>query len=96
MSSTEAECIGVAESTKPLRDIANVLEFLGLKYTKSINVYNGNMGAILIGSTKGSLDKTKHIELAFHVVQDLINMGKINLSFRNTNELRIDMFTKTL
>eukprot|EP00924_Labyrinthula_sp_SR-Ha-C_P005959 snap_masked-scaffold_14-processed-gene-10.54-mRNA-1 protein AED:0.29 eAED:0.29 QI:0/-1/0/1/-1/1/1/0/296 len=96
MSSTEAEYIGIAEATKPLRYIANVLEFLGLKYTKPINVYNDNMGAILIGSSKGSLDRTKHIELKFHVVQELINMGKINLSYKNTNELQADMFTKAL
>eukprot|EP00924_Labyrinthula_sp_SR-Ha-C_P007096 snap_masked-scaffold_8-processed-gene-9.49-mRNA-1 protein AED:0.26 eAED:0.27 QI:0/-1/0/1/-1/1/1/0/228 len=80
ISSREAEYIETTEATKPLRYIANVLEFLGLEYTEPINVYNDNMGAILIGRSKGSVDRTKHIELKFHVVQELINMGKINLS----------------
>eukprot|EP00924_Labyrinthula_sp_SR-Ha-C_P014465 maker-scaffold_95-snap-gene-0.29-mRNA-1 protein AED:0.27 eAED:0.27 QI:0/0/0/1/0.5/0.33/3/0/283 len=89
MSSTEAEYIGVAEAT-------NHSEFLGLKYTKPINVYNYNMGAILIGSSKGSLDRTKHIELKFHALQRLVNMGKSNHSYKNTNEFQVDMFTKAL
>eukprot|EP00924_Labyrinthula_sp_SR-Ha-C_P013322 snap_masked-scaffold_45-processed-gene-1.54-mRNA-1 protein AED:1.00 eAED:1.00 QI:0/-1/0/0/-1/1/1/0/87 len=52
------------------------------------------MGAILIGSPKGSIDRAKHIELKFHVLQGLVNMGKSNHSYKKTNESQTDMLTK--
>eukprot|EP00924_Labyrinthula_sp_SR-Ha-C_P009843 snap_masked-scaffold_21-processed-gene-0.21-mRNA-1 protein AED:1.00 eAED:1.00 QI:0/-1/0/0/-1/1/1/0/83 len=72
------------------------VKFPGLKYTKQLNFFIDNMGAILIASSERSLDRTKYIEKNLNVVEELINMGIVNLSDRNTNDLQADIFTKAL
>ena len=40
--------------------------------------------------------KSKHIELRYHYIRDLVSKGEINMEFISTNEQPADFLTKSI
>ena len=40
--------------------------------------------------------KSKHIELRYHYIRDLVNKGEVNMEFISTNEQPADFLTKAI
>ena len=55
-----------------------------------------NQGAIFIASNAVQEKRTKHIDIRFHYIQDVVEQGEIELFFVPTEENPADMFTKNL
>ena len=96
LSTTEAEYIGLCEGIKELMFVWNMLKFLGVQVKEPLVVYNDNQGAINIGNDLSSVSRTKHIEMKYFFVQELVENGKITLKYIQTKDMLADILTKPL
>ena len=95
-STTEAEFVGISESSKTLLYVKTMLEFMKEKLKKPMRVENDNKGALLISKQESSVGRTKHLEIKMFHVQDMVDKKLIELRYKNTKILNADLMTKAL
>lgn len=96
LSSTESEYLAIGDVCK---DICFVRNFLSEIIDKNIEavVYNDNQSAQkLLLIKEYSHKRTKHIDLRYHFVKDLIQQGLINVKYLPTEQMVADVLTKPL
>jgi hypothetical protein len=99
LSSTEAEykalCLATQEAVY-LRELYN--EFFNVKEKdgEPIEIWVDNQSAIHLAGSSPFSGKTKHIELKYHFVKDMVNEGFIKVSYVPTTEQYADVLTKPL
>lgn len=96
LSSTEAEYIAISDVCK---DICFVMNFLSEIISKSfsITVYNDNQSAQKLLLVKEySHKRTKHIDLRYHFVKNLIQEKQMNVKYLPTDQMIADVLTKQL
>lgn len=94
LSSTEAEYLAIGDVCK---DICFVRNFLSEIVDKNINamVYNDNQSAQKLLLVKEySHKRTKHIDLRYHFVKELVQNGVINVVYLPTEKMVADVLTK--
>jgi hypothetical protein len=94
--STEAEYISLSEAVRKVKFISHVYNEIKIEYKKPINVYVDNIGAIFLAGNRNSSDRSKHIDMKYHFVRDLIDEGLIDVKFVCSPENLADLFTKNL
>lgn len=96
LSSTEAEYLAIADVCK---DICFVKNFLSEIMSKTFNVvvYNDNQSAQRLLLVKEySHKRTKHIDLRYHFVKDLISKNSFCVRYLQTEKMVADVLTKPL
>ena len=73
----------------------NVLNSLGITLPR-ITIYEDNQGAIELTKITKNHSRTKHIDVRYHFIKDLIKTDKITVTHIGTKEMQADMFTKAL
>ena len=96
LSSTEAEYTALSEVVTMVIYIKQLLDFLGIKYAELTKIFVDNTGAIFLANNWVTSNRTKHIDVKYHFVRELIEDGKIEVVYVRTNENPADMFTKNL
>jgi hypothetical protein len=96
LSSTEAEYIVLSEAVREVKFISQVCNEMKIEYKKPINVYVDNIGAIFLAENRNSSDRSKHIDIKYHFVRDLIDEGLVDVKFVRSQENLADLFTKNL
>ena len=96
LSTTEAEYVGLCGAVRELLYVRNLLRFLGVRMKHPLRVMNDNQAALKIGENLSSVSRTKHIELKYFFVQDLVEEEKIKLEYVPTEDMVADIFTKAL
>ncbi|KAH9659029.1 hypothetical protein KPL70_023708 [Citrus sinensis] len=91
----EAEYMAITEAVKEAIWLQGLLENLGLAQ-EYINVYCDSQSAIHLTKNEVYHARTKHIDVRFHFVREIINEGKIFLQKIKTAENPADMLTKTV
>jgi len=94
--STEAEYIALSEAVREVKFISQVMNVLEMEFIKPINVYVDNIGAIFLAENRNSSDRTKHIDMKYHYVRDVIDEGLIAVKFVKSENNLADLFTKNL
>lgn len=96
LSSTEAEYMALAETTKEGIYICKFLKELGLdKFTK-LSIYNDNIGAQHLAKNHVVHPRTKHIDIRFHFVRDAIKRYNFILNYMSSAQMPADVLTKPL
>ena len=54
-----------------------------------------NQSAIFIAKDSGNHAKTKHINIKYHIIRDLIQKNIIELKYCSTNKMLVDLFKKS-
>ena len=77
--------------------VRQVLEFLrpGVKYPPVV-VFEDNVGAMQLAQNPLSAKRTKHIDVRFHFIRDLVKWGKVVVKHVDTDSQRADCLTKSL
>ena len=77
--------------------VRQVLEFLrpGVKYPPVV-VLEDNVGALQLAQNPLSAKRTKHIDVRFHFIRDLVKWGKVVVEHIDTDGQRADCLTKPL
>ncbi|KAH9659027.1 hypothetical protein KPL70_023708 [Citrus sinensis] len=91
----EAEYMAITEAVKEAIWLQGLLENLGLAQ-EYINVYCDSQSAIHLTKNEVYHARTKHIDVRFHFVREIINEGKIFLQKIKTAENPADMLTKVV
>lgn len=95
LSSTESEFISAAESVKEVIFLRSFMSEL-LGYVPSVKLFVDNTSAIAL-MKKGIFNKrSKHIDVKYHYVHDLIESKVIDVTHISTDEQTADIFTKPL
>ena len=95
LSSTEAEYMALPDYSRQAVWIQALLRELGYKIP-IVPICGDNQGLIFIGSNPVQECRSKHIDIWYHYVQQLIEEKKIELFFVEGAENPVDLFTKNL
>lgn len=98
LSSTESEYYGLAYSMREaiwLRKLLTELQYTS-QDAKSILIRGDNAGALALAKNPEFHQRTKHIEVQWHFVQDQVKKGKVKVEFIGTSDMAADGFTKGL
>ena len=96
LSSSEAKYVALSEAAKEVKFIWMLLDSMGFKVTSPIVVRVDNIGAIFMAENMTVRNRTKHIDIRFRFVNDMVEEGFIEIIFVKTQENIADMFTKNM
>ena len=96
LSSSEAEFYACSEAVKEIPFIVQVLEFMGVKVKKPVEVKVDNIGAIYMSKDQISSGRTRHMDTRYHFVNDMQKEGLIDVSFVPTKKNVADVATKNV
>ncbi len=93
-SSTDSEIVAMCESAQAALILRNVLLEIEVPIERKICFYEDNQNCIRF--CEGSSKKSKHVEVKYYFVRDLVRDGEIEVRSICSNEQVADIFTKGL
>lgn len=95
LSTVEAEYMAIAESAKEGLHLRRLLKELG-DIEGPVTIYNDNQGAQKLSSNPVNHRKTKHIDIRYHFIRDLVEKKEVNVKYLRTEHMVADFLTKGL
>ena len=97
LSTTEAEYVALGDGVKEALFAKSVSPFIVLSLSENcIEVFVGNEGAIALANNPLSSARTKHIDVRFHFIRELVMSKTISVKYVPTKEQHADILTKAL
>ena len=96
LSSTKAEYIASSLGAREAVWLRKLLSDLFKRHLKPTVIYCDNQSCIKLSSNPVFHNRSKHIEIPFHYIKDMVNRGIIQLEYICTNEQMADIVTKPL
>jgi hypothetical protein len=96
LSSTEAEYIALFEAGKLVAWARQFLQDLGFPQLSPTVIYEDNLSTIRLVTHGNDKGKTKHMDVRFHYIRELVESGKVQLEHKSTILMIADMLTKAL
>lgn len=96
LSSTEAEYIAAAHAAKEAVWLRRLLTELGLDTSHPTTLHIDNQSAIAIARNPEFHDRTKHIQVRYHFLLQVVESGDIALEYIPTGDQIADVLTKGL
>ena len=96
LSSTEAEYIAAATSTAEMVYLKGIAEDMDNGGKESPIIYIDNRGAIDLSKSYENSKRSKHIDIKYHFIKDMINKNIINVQHVKTEDNIADILTKSL
>jgi hypothetical protein len=91
----EAEYMAMSNCSHQVVWIKTLMEEVGIML-KAILLYGDNQGAIFIASNPVQESCTKHIDIRYHYIREVIAAKKVDLMYVPGEMNPTDMFTKNL
>lgn len=95
-SSTEAEYKALADAAAELRWLASLLTELHMPITFAPFLWCDNIGATYLASNPVFHARTKHIEIDYHFVRELVSTKQLTIQFISSKDNLADIMTKPL
>jgi hypothetical protein len=95
LSSTEAEYMSLSDASRQLvwiRSLMHELRFM----IGPLPLCGDNQGAIFIASNPVQEKWTKHIDICYHYIREVVEQGQVHLFFIPTEKNIADLLTKNL
>jgi hypothetical protein len=96
LSSTEVEYIAAAHAAKEAVWLMQLLTDLGLVFDSPTPLFIDNQSAITIAQNPEFHDRTKHIDVCYHFLQQKVDGGEIKLKYIPTGDQVADVLTMGL
>jgi hypothetical protein len=95
-SSTEAEYKVVANAMAEIMWIQTLLQELGISTPQAAKLWCDNIGAKYLSANPVFHARTKHIEVDYHFVRELVTRKLLEIDFVPSRDQVVDGFTKAL
>ena len=95
LSSTEAELISLCNGTKEEIWISNLMREIGIE-TCPFTIYEDNIPCIRIAEEPREHQRTKHIDIKYMFIRDVIQAKKMRIQFVKSEDQLADILTKPL
>ena len=95
LSSAQAEYQALTESMKQVTHLRHLLKEIGLEQKPTV-IAEDNTAAIHIAENPVTSGRSKHIEVQYHYVREVIESGNVCLEYVPTGEMVADALTKNL
>ena len=95
-SSGESKYVALSEVCKDVKFAYMLLETMNIEIELPIEVRVDNMSAIFMAETAQSTQRTKHVDIRYHFVKDLVEAGLLKIRFVGSENNLADLFTKNL
>lgn len=97
LSSTESEYITLTHASRELIWLRNLWAELTAEQPKEPTVlHDDNQGAIALTRTGAYHARTKHIDIRYHFIRDVVARGDAKIKYCPTEDMVADIFTKAL
>ena len=96
LSTAEAEYMALAEASKEAVHLKALLASMGLEHVAPVTIYEDNQSAQKIAENPIQHDRTKHIDIRYHFVRDLVADLKIDIVYIETKKMVADLLTKAV
>ena len=96
LSTAEAEYVALSHAAQEAVWLARLHEELGCTMKSAVTIYEDNQSAISISKNSQFHGRTKHVDIKFHFVRDLVENNVIEIIYCPTNEMLADPFTKAV
>jgi hypothetical protein len=95
-SSTESELVGMSDAIPMIIWFSNFLEAQGYKFHPPI-IYQDNQSTIVLANKgKSTSDRTRHIDIRYFFVKDLIDRKEVTVEYKPTDDMIADLLTKPI
>jgi hypothetical protein len=61
-----------------------------------VNLFCDNKAAIFLSNNAAFQKRTKHVDMVYHHVRNLVETGEISVQHIPSEDMLVDMFTKSL
>ena len=95
LSTTKAEYITATEASKELLWLKRFVRQLGFDQGKYV-LFCDNQSAIHLSKHTCFHSRSKHIDVRYHWIRDVLNSKQMQLEKVHTNDNRADMLTKVM
>ena len=95
-SSTEAEYKSLENATVEIIWVESLLEELGIKKNHISCLWCDNLGATYLSANPVFHARTKHVEIDFHFVREIVAQKLLEIKFIPTGDQVAEGFTKPL
>jgi hypothetical protein len=95
LSSTEAEYMALSDCSRQLVWISQLLMELGFEIPTPL-LYGDNMGSLFWATSEVQEKRSKHIDICYHYIRELLEKKQVDLNFINGSENPADILTKNL
>lgn len=96
LSSTEAEYRAITEAGQELIWLRSMLSKLGFEDPNPTVLQSDNMGAIHLTNKSIFHARTKHIEIHYHWIREVVKAGKLTVEHCPSHLMIADLLTKSL
>ena len=96
LSTTESEYVALAEATRELTWLRNLLQGLGFDQLKPTVLYGDNSGALAIAKDPQYHKRTKHFDTRHHYIHQKLQSQEVEIFYCPTSIMTADIFTKAL
>jgi hypothetical protein len=95
-SSTESELVGMSDALPMVVWFSNFLAAQGHVLLPAI-IYQDNQSTIALAEKgKSTSDRTRHINIRYFFIKDLIDKGEVKIEYKPTDDMIADLLTKPL
>ena len=92
-----ATCVAMAQGAKTALFTKAVLDFLQPELAnETIDLFGNNQGAIAIAENPISGGRTKHIDVRYHFIRELVERKVLNTQCTESSNQHADILTKPL
>jgi len=95
-SSAESEFISACYAAKTIMHFRQLLTDVGMEQKGPTIIMEDNQACIAMSENPGLHRKTRHIDVRFHYLRDMVDKGNVKLVYVPTEHQLADLFTKPL
>ena len=96
LSTADAEYVSLSAAVQEALWMKELIRDLGTGEMTAIEIMEDNQSAIHMASNPQFHGRTKHIELRYHFIRDIVGRGEVLLKYCPTEVMVADIFTKAL
>lgn len=96
LSTAEAEYIALSTASQEAVWFQQLMSDVSKKILQEMIIYEDNQSTICLAKNQTVHGRTKHIDIKYHFIRDLVEARKIKLMYCATENMVADVFTKGL